>query len=250
VRGLAAGAVALLALAAALAVGGASGAPSATSSAQRAVLGKSVQKRPITAAQVGDPAGTRVALVVGVIHGDEHAGLSISSAIKREASAHPARLAGTQLWVIDTVNPDGVRAHTRKNAHGVDLNRNFPYRWQDDVPHSSGYYPGPRPASEPETRAVMAFVQRIHPNLSIWYHQPWGAVLACRGRPPIAARYAKLVHMRTSCRGKGLRGTAITWETHTFPGTSAFVVEMPPGGISARTATNQARAALTVAKEG
>jgi murein peptide amidase A len=150
--------------------------------------------------------------------------------------------------VIDSVNPDGQLAHTRKNAHGVDLNRNFPYRWRDHIPHSNGYYPGPRPASEPETRAVMAFVRRIQPDLSIWYHQPWGAVLACRGRPPIAAEYAKLVGMRTSCRGKGLHGTAITWEMHAFPGSSAFVVEMPPGGISSATAERQARAALTVAE--
>ena len=57
--------------------------------------------------------------------------------------------------------------------------------------------------------------------------------------------YAKLVRMSTSCRGKGLRGTAITWETHSFPGSSAFVVEMPPGGISARSAERQARAAIT-----
>jgi hypothetical protein len=94
----------------------------------------------------------------------------------------------------------------------------------------------------------MALVQRIQPDLSIWYHQPWGAVLVCHGRPRIAARYAKLVRMSTSCRGKGLRGTAITWEMHTFPGSSAFVVELPPGKISGSTATRQARAALTVAE--
>jgi hypothetical protein len=94
---------------------------------------------------------------------------------------------------------------------------------------------------------VMAFVRRIQPDLSIWYHQPWGAVLACRGRPPIAAEYAKLVGMGTSCRGKGLHGTAITWETHAFPASSAFVVEMPPGKISGASADRQARAALTVA---
>lgn len=228
--------------------GGAAASPPAQTATQRLVLGKSVQKRAITATQIGDANGSRVALVVGVIHGDERAGLAIVRAIKREAARRPGALTGTQLWAIATVNPDGLRAHTRKNSHGVDLNRNFPYRWRGNVPHSSGYYPGPRPASEPETRAVMAFVQRIQPDLSIWFHQPWGAVLACRGRPRIAAHYAKLVGMRTSCRGSGLRGTAISWETHTIPGSQAFVVEMPGGAISARSANGQARAALTVAE--
>jgi murein peptide amidase A len=222
-------------------------APAAASANERVVIGHSVQKRAISAVQIGDPAGARVALVVGVIHGDERAGLRIVRALKRRAQ-DAAALAGTQLWVIDSVNPDGLKAHTRKNAHGVDLNRNFPFRWRDDVPHSNGYYPGPRPQSEPETRAVMAFVRRIQPDLSVWYHQPWGAVLACRGRPPIAAEYAKLVGMRTSCRGKGLHGTAITWETHAFAGSAAFVVEMPPGKISAASADRQAGAALTVAE--
>jgi murein peptide amidase A len=212
------------------------------------LVGRSVEHRAITAVQIGDPAGIRVALVVGMIHGDEGGGLRIVQAIKRDAAADSAALTGTQLWVIDSVNPDGQRAHTRKNAHGVDLNRNFPYRWRDHVPHSNGYYPGPHPASEPETRAVMAFIRRIRPQVSIWYHQPWGAVLACRGRPPIAAEYAKLVGMPTSCRGKGLRGTAITWEMHELPGSWAFVVEMPPGGVSGPTADRQAQAALMVAE--
>ena len=237
-------AVAALALVA-VAVAAESGAFSTTT---REVIGKSLQKRSIAAAQIGDPAGARVALVVGVVHGDERAGLRIVDAIKRRAAQESDQLTGTQLWVIDTVNPDGLRAHTRKNARGVDLNRNFPFRWRDDVPNSSGYYPGPRPASEPETRAVTAFARRIKPDLSIWYHQPWGAVLACRGRPPIAAEYAKLVGMRTSCRGKGLHGTAISWETHAFPGSAAFVVEMPPGKITGASANRQAGAALTVAE--
>ena len=238
----------LAALAAGAAGGGAAADPPASTATQQEVLGRSVQKRAITAVQVGDPAGTRVALVVGVIHGDERGGLRIVRAIKREASRDQGELTGTQLWAIATVNPDGLRAHTRKNAHGVDLNRNFPYRWHGNVPHSSGYYPGPRPASEPETRAVMAFVRRLQPDLSIWYHQPWGAVLACHGNPRVAVEYARLVGMGTSCRGAGLRGTAISWETHTVPGSSAFVVEMPPGRISGRSALQQARGALTVAE--
>jgi hypothetical protein len=95
---------------------------------------------------------------------------------------------------------------------------------------------------------MMAFVRRIQPDLSIWYHQPWGAVLACHGRPQVAVEYAKLVGMPTSCRGSGLRGTAISWETHTIPGSEAFVVEMPPGRISGHSANRQAHAALTVAE--
>ena len=50
--------------------------------------------------QLGDPTADRVALVVGVIHGDERAGLRIVRAIKREASRHASELAGTQLWAI------------------------------------------------------------------------------------------------------------------------------------------------------
>ena len=244
-RGTVAAGLALATLAAGLAAG-TSADPVPGISSERQVIGRSVEGRAITAVQIGDPAGTRVALVVGVIHGDERAGLAIIRAIKRRASQGASSLQGTQLWAIQSVNPDGLNSHTRKNSHGVDLNRNFPYRWRDDVPHSNGYYPGPRPASEPETRAVMSFAERIRPDLSVWYHQPWGAVLACRSRPPIAAEYAKLVGMRTSCRGKGLHGTAISWEMQAFPGSSAFVVEMPPGKISAGSADRQARAALTV----
>jgi protein MpaA len=246
-------AVTLAVIALALAAGPSDGPGVATIAGARAdsddtnpvseVIGHSVQGRRLVATRYGDATSDRVVLVVGVIHGDEHAGVRIVSALRRIAPT----VEGAQLWLIRSVNPDGLSAHARKNARGVDLNRNFPYRWHDDVPPSSGYYPGSRPASEPETRAAMAFIERIQPDLSIWYHQPWGSVLACHGRPQVAAHYAKLVHMRTSCRGAALRGTAITWETHTFPGSAAFVVEMPPGKISAQSARHQARAALTIA---
>jgi murein tripeptide amidase MpaA len=33
------------------------------------------------------------------------------------------------VWVVDDLNPDGFRLHTRQNADLVDLNRNFPYAW-------------------------------------------------------------------------------------------------------------------------
>jgi protein MpaA len=257
VRARLAAGLALAAIAAGIAGQGAASTSAATNAAaastagtatEQRVIGHSVRGRAITAVQVGDPLGARVALVVGVIHGDERAGLRIVDALKRDAAAETAALQGTQLWVIASANPDGLRAHTRMNAHGVDLNRNFPFRWQGGVPPSSGYYPGPRPASEPETKAVMGFAGQIRPQVSIWYHQPWNAVLACQGSPQIAAEYAKLVGMQTSCRGKGLRGTVISWERHVFPGSAAFVVELRGGGISGATADRHARAAVTIAE--
>jgi murein peptide amidase A len=240
-RGLAAVRLAALVLAVALAASSAPAGPQASTDSR--VIGRSVQGRAITAVRLGDPAAERVALVVGVIHGDEHAGLRIVDRIEGRA----AELQGLQLWVIPSVNPDGARADARKNAHGVDLNRNFPYRWRGGVPKSSGYYPGPGPASEPETRAVIDFIREIKPEVSIWYHQPWGAVLACRRRPALAARYAKLVRMRTSCRGKGLGGTVISWENAEMPGTTAFVVELPAGAIRPRAARRHAGAAIALA---
>jgi protein MpaA len=206
------------------------------------VIGQSVQGRAIVAERIGDPAAARVVLVVGVIHGDERGGLKVTAALRRMEED----LSGVQIWIVDALNPDGLAAHARKNSHAVDLNRNFPYRWRGGLPVSNGYYPGPSPASEPETRAAMEFLGEVRPDLSVWYHQPWGAVLACRGRPKVAARYAKLVKMRKSCRGKNLRGTAISWENAELGGT-AFVVEFPGGAVSQRTARRHARAVATIA---
>ncbi len=211
---------------------------------ERVVVGRSVEGRAIRALRVGDPEAERVALVVGVIHGDERAGFGITREVRRLGAGIDA-----QVWVIDSLNPDGARARTRRNAHGVDLNRNFPYRWRGGVPQSSGYYPGPRAASEPETRAAMDFIREIDPDVSVWYHQPWGAVLACRGRPQIAARYAKLAQMGTSCRGRGLPGTAINW-TRARLGSEAFVVELAAGGISGKAARRHARAVAAIAEAG
>jgi protein MpaA len=222
------------------------GALAAQGAAEARVIGRSVRGRSIVARRYGPVDAERVGLVVGVIHGDERAGLEIVRRLRRM----PEHLGDAQLWVIDALNPDGSRARSRGNAHGVDLNRNFPFRWQGGVPRASGYYPGPRPVSEPETRAAMSFIREIQPDVSVWYHQPWGAVLACRGRPELAARYARLSGARTSCRGKGRRGTAISWQNATFPGTTAFVVELVAGAPAGRTATHHARAAATIVRDG
>jgi len=166
----------------------------------------------------------------------------VTRALRRRAGVE-----GVDLWVVDTVNPDGVAHRTRGNARSVDLNRNFPRRWRRS---SRGpYYSGSRAGSERESRIVMRWIERIRPAVTVWYHQPWGMVLTpCAGAAPVERRYARLAVMPTGCRGAGLRGTATSWQRHALPGTSPFVVELGAGGLSAKAVRRHARAAALVAR--
>src|SRR3954465_6413654 len=80
--------------------------------------------RPIEAYETGDRHGRRV-LVFGSIHGNETAGIAIA---ERLIAAPVAP--GPEIWVVPDLNPDGTVLHRRQNGDGIDLNRNFPYRWQ------------------------------------------------------------------------------------------------------------------------
>jgi protein MpaA len=204
----------------------------------RIVIGRSVQGRPIVAWAYGPSTASRKILVIGVIHGNEQAGLAITSALRRRPVPN-----GVQLWVLPELNPDGVAADTRQNAHGVDLNRNFPYRWQ----YSSDptFDSGPRPASEPETRAAMRLVQRIRPAVTITYHQHMNLVDESGGDRGIARRYAQLSGMRATCL-TFLPGEETAWSNHTLHGTTSFVVELPAGPVSPAALARHLRAIRAV----
>jgi protein MpaA len=186
-------------------------------------LGWSVQGRRLTADVIGPDSARRRILVVGCIHGNECAGLRIVHALAR---ARPK--AAVQLWLIGELNPDGAAAGSRQNAHGVDLNRNFPYQWQRVSDPT--YYSGPHPSSEPETRAAMRLIRRIRPAVTVWYHQHQDLVDMAGGDRGVARRYAQLAHLRATCLGF-LPGTAPGWENHEFPGSTSFVVELPAGVV-------------------
>jgi protein MpaA len=235
-------------VASALTVLGALGhAAPASGALKRVTFGQSVRGTELRAVRLGDPDATRKALVIGSIHGDETAGHEIVRRLRRSHRDTP----GVQLWVVTSVNPDGVEADTRKNARGVDLNRNFSYRWRGGESPSSGFYPGPHPFSEPESRAVRRLARRLKPRVTIWYHQPWGQVLApCHGPARKQRRYARIADLPLKrCRGHRLRGTATSWQNHRLPGT-AFVVELPSGELSSSAARRHARAAAKVARSG
>lgn len=132
------------------------------------VVGRSVRGRVIRAYFHGDPAATNVLLVLGQMHGDERTGRDTVAWIWRNVRP----VAGTGVWVIPSMNPDGHVRHTRKNARGVDLNRNWPTSGWTRTSRGSRYHGGPSPASEPETRAMMRFLTDVQPNYIASIHQP------------------------------------------------------------------------------
>ena len=159
----------------AAAVAAASVTATVTGIRQSKVIGYSRQHRPIVAYEMGNPAAPFKALVLGSMHGYyERAGEQVVAAIKK--SAVPKNI---DLWVIPTINPDGDVLHQRGNAAGVDLNRNFPFRWTYIAPTSSkfdSHYSGPSPLSEPESRAMYNFLGALKPNRVVSMHQPLDAV--------------------------------------------------------------------------
>lgn len=194
---------------------------------ERQLLGESFEGRPIRVFHRGDPDEIRV-LVVGCIHGNECAGIRIA---KRLRAGRPRHF--VDLWILPSLNPDGGAARTRQNARGVDLNRNFPYRWEPGPP--GRYYPGPRAASEIETRIAIRLIRRIEPDITIWFHQPLALVDRSGRDNRIERRYARLVHLPL-VRLARLHGTATSWQRHEVRGSEAFVVELPGGALAPRDA--------------
>jgi len=64
--------------------------------------------------------------------------------------------------IVPVVNVDKY-SNSRKNVNGVDLNRNFAYGWHASADPTRYDYGGPSPESEPETKALARFLERLKP---------------------------------------------------------------------------------------
>jgi murein peptide amidase A len=181
--------------------------------------GRSVEGRSIISYRLGPAAAVVKVLVFGDIHGNEGAGMRIARRLL--TAAPPGQV---QIIVVPTINPDGAAAGTRGNAHGVDLNRNFPFRWR---PLDGGEYSGTGPLSEPESRAAHRLILRRQPDVTIWFHQPFGLVDCPEGNPFAARRYAQLIGLPLVRLPGPYPGSASRWQNHRFPNSIAFVVELP-----------------------
>lgn len=214
--------------------------PPAAAAAEVETLGESVQGRAIRARRLGDADAAAALLVVGCVHGDERAGRAVIARL-RDAEPPP----GVALWLVRDANPDGCAAGTRQNARGVDLNRNFPYRWEP-LPRGT-YHSGAAPLSEPESQAMLAFMRRERPVVSLWYHQH-AELVDAYGDEDVARRYAGRVGLPYKFF-YAAPGSITRWQAHTISGSTGIVVELPPGELSPAAARRHADAVLALARE-
>ncbi|CAA9541031.1 MAG: hypothetical protein AVDCRST_MAG79-1867, partial [uncultured Thermoleophilia bacterium] len=205
------------------------------------LLGRSWQGRPIRVVRLGRADATRNILVVGCIHGTERAGLSVTARLQG-ATPPP----GVALWVLGTLNPDGAAARTRGNARGVDLNRNFSWRWRPIGRPGDAFHAGARPFSERESRIARSLLRRVRPDVTVWYHQALGLVDPSTPAATVERRYARAVGLPLREIGP-LPGVATGWSNHVLPGTTSFVVELGSGSLTPARARRHAAAVLEVA---
>jgi murein peptide amidase A len=165
-----------------------------------------VQSRPLLVRDI-PPAAPRAGaprrvLVLGGIHGDELSAVVV--AFQWIERLRNDRFQSYQWRVAPSANPDGLMSQPpqRMNAHGVDLNRNFPA--PDWSSHAQSYwrlkthsdprrYPGPQAASEPETRWIIEQIRAFKPDAIVSIHAPL-SVLDFDGpyQPPPKLGYLRL----------------------------------------------------------
>lgn len=148
------------------------------------IIGYSEQGKEIPLVKVGN--GSKKACIVAGIHSTEHITISFTMrCIEEYAQAYYSKslyggydiyklLNEYTLYVVPMVNPDGldistgsnnplvdisnlVRDRYKRNANGVNLNRNFPYEWDslDELSLSSENYQGVSAGSESETQTII-----------------------------------------------------------------------------------------------
>ena len=139
-------------------------------------VGLTVEGRNIWMFKIGNPSGERV-LFDGAIHGWENVGSEVLYLYARWLLSSGEEVAdeilgGTYTLLIPALNIDSYN-DTRKNSHGVDLNRNFASGWErsgSDNP-SSEYYHGPSPLSEPESQALIGVFEEYSPMFYCNLHE-------------------------------------------------------------------------------
>lgn len=161
---------------------------------QPQVIGFSVAGRPLNVYQFGN--GPIEKMIVAGIHGGyEWNTIALADELIEYLETHPEVIpADHTLYILRAFNIDGYERSSwrsgRANENNVDLNRNFPSNWQPDWPRAGcwNYLPiegGSSAASEPETKALISFINSHDLTALISYHSAALGIFA-GGQPPDA----------------------------------------------------------------
>lgn len=156
------------------------------------IIGTSAGGRPILIYRFGQGQAERF-IVAGIHGGNEYNTVLLAEQLMVFLSSHPEIIPKDKtLFILPNLNPDGFERswdiYGRANDHGVDLNHNFPFQWAQDWKrdgcwrylHLSG---GDKPASEPETQALMGFILTHPIQALISYHSAALGIFP-GGQPP------------------------------------------------------------------
>lgn len=209
---------------------------------EKTVIGKSVLGRKLYALKIGD--GSPVGIAQYAIHGREH--VTALLALKHFKRG----VFEGSFWLVPLVNPDGAllsqtglesvrrESHRKKllewnggkedfslwkaNARAVDLNVNFDARWgtgaKNKRSEDAENYIGKAPFSEPETRALKKFTEKITPDYTVSYHTKgeeiywyfYQSMRTCPRDKALAAALSRSTGYPLSC-AKGSAGGYKDW---------------------------------------
>ncbi len=215
-------------------------------------IGRSIQGRPIYALLISTTPGAddprALAKPSLIIDGQHHAREIMTSEVvadvadvlltSSESSPKVQQLLSRwNVWLVPMVNVDGTNIvftqdnMWRKNAHGdqsnvygVDINRNYPYRWSgcngSSNSHGAQDYHGESAASEPETLAMVNLGNKVRPTASLSYHSyselvlyPYGCNGDYTGEKALVERIAQELASRLPTDdGRGNYAPGTPWE--------------------------------------
>ena len=242
-------------------------------------IGESLEDRKIWALKISDNAsmdeGEPAVLFLGCHHAREWISVEVpflfgKHLLESYGASQEVRdlVDSSEIWIVPIVNPDGLeysihvyrywRKNRRANAdgtYGVDINRNYGYRWGFDNIGSSGtpgsdIYRGTGPFSEPETTAVRDLFTGHDFRAAISFHSysqtilyPWGyttdpapddaglgAIAATMSGLMAAVNGTVYVHGQASRALYTTNGDTIDW-AYSLRGAPSFTIELPPVDI-------------------
>lgn len=249
------------------------------------VIGKSCDKRNIYDVILGNPNAKKTILVVGTMHAREYmCSLLLMNQIEYYLENYHRSISGKKvssilnhicIHYVPMANPDGVTisqsgiskirdASLRKklkkmtkgkgtskwkaNARGVDLNKNWDYKWKKQGKAGSSDYSGPNVNSEPETKALLKLKKNLKRKkklkATISYHTVGNIVFGKCTKKSVKATTKKMYNLAKSITGyacgdkvyggKGI-GNSREWDMYQL-GVPSITIEIgeksAPGPIS------------------